>query len=184
MKNKTLFVAAMLMFSALPLRAQDAPKAEVFGGFSLLSVGAPSGFEGNRETARGWQASAAYNFHRNVGLVADFGGQYKTLDEEGSKVSLRGHEFLFGPRFTARTEHANPFFHVLLGGANGRASANSESLSKTVFAAAIGGGLDVNLSDHVALRLVQFDWIPIRPEGEWFRNVVRVGFGIVFKGGS
>ncbi|MBI4480454.1 MAG: outer membrane beta-barrel protein [Acidobacteria bacterium] len=187
MKKKTWIVAMLVMMSWLPLQAQDAPKAEVFGGFSILSIGAPEGFDGGRENARGWQSSAAVNFNRNVGLVADFGGQYKTLSEDGSDVSdvsLRGHEFLFGPRFSARAERATPFVHVLFGGANGRASAGSEHLSKTVFAMAIGGGLDVNLSDHVALRVVQFDWVPIRPEGQWFRNVSRVGFGIVFKSGS
>jgi len=184
MMKKTWIVAAIVMLIWLPLQAQEVPAAEVFGGFSILSIGAPEGFESNRENARGWQSSAAFNFNRNVGLVADFGGQYKKLSEDGSEVSLRGHEFLFGPRFSARTERATPFIHFLFGGANGRASAGSEHLSKSVFAMAIGGGLDVNVSDHLALRVIQFDWVPIRPEGQWFRNVARLGFGIVFKSGN
>src|SRR3972149_5586118 len=98
MKKKPLIVAMMVMMSWLPLRAQDAPQAELFGGFSILMGGPPEGFDGGRENARGWQSSATVNFNRNVGLVADFGGQYKTLSEGGSDVSLRGHAFRSGRR--------------------------------------------------------------------------------------
>ena len=184
MIKSTWIVAMVVMLSWVPLHAQETPGTEIFGGFSMLSIGAPQGLEGDRENAYGWQSSAAFNLNRNFGLVADFGGQYKTLSEEGTDVSLKGHEFLFGPRFTARSERATPFVHFLFGGARGSASVDSVSVSKTVFAMAIGGGLDVNVSDHVALRVIQVDWVPIRPEGQWFRNVTRFGFGIVFKTGS
>ena len=80
-------------------------------------------------------------------------------------------------------ERANPFAHLLFGGTNGRASADGESFSRTVFMMGVGGGLDVNLSDRVAFRLVQFDWLPVHVDGEWFNKIVRVGIGIVFKAG-
>ena len=170
----------MLLCFSLASRAQDAPKVEGFAGFSAMAVAA----EGEGEHAFGWQGSVAGNFHPNIGIVADFGGQYKSIDIEGTDISVRAHEFLFGPQFNARLEKANPFVHVLFGGANGRAAADSESVSRTVFMMGIGGGVDVNAGDRMAIRLIQFDWLPIHTEGEWFNKIVRVSIGIVFKGGQ
>jgi len=153
--------------------AQDAPKAEVFAGFSILSVEIE---ESDREALYGWQASVAGNPTPVLGLVADFGGQYKTI--EGEKVKI--HEFLFGPRVTARGERANGFAHFLLGGA--RASGGGES--ENGFMLGIGGGVDIKAGENAAIRIIQFDWTPARFQGEWTRDAVRIGIGVVFGGGS
>ena len=172
MRRRAVLLVGMMVCFWLPAQAQNAyPKAEGFVGFSVLSVA-----DGNREWPRGWQASIAGNVHRNVGLVADFGGQYKSLD--GAR--LKAHEFLFGPRFNARSDQATGFFHVLFGGANVRGGGESE----TGFMMGVGGGVDVNATSRIAVRLLQFDWLPSRFEGEWSKNDIRLGFGIVIKGGQ
>ncbi|MBI4479403.1 MAG: hypothetical protein HY651_05225 [Acidobacteria bacterium] len=155
------------------VQAQDAPKAEVFAGFSVLSVK----FDGSdREALYGWQVSIAGNPTPVLGLVADFAGHYKSI--EGEKVKV--HEFLFGPQINARAEKANGFVHFLLGGI--RASGGGES--ENGFGLGIGGGVDVKAGQNTSIRVIQFDWVPARFNGEWSRDVVRFGFGVVFGGGS
>jgi len=176
MKRRFALLLGMVVCFSFSVQAQEAPKAEIFGGFSVLS--ADIGDE--REEAVGWQASVAGNFHRNVGLKGDFGGAYKTLETPFGDVKVKAHAFLFGPQFTARSAKANGFFHFLLGGVNLRAAGESTN----GFALGIGGGVDVNAGERVALRIVQIDWIPSRFEGEWTQDAVRFGFGIVFKAGQ
>ena len=158
---------------SVPVLAADGefPKAEVFGGFSLLSVGEDA--LGERMTFKGFQASIAGNFHKNVGIVADFGGQYKS--EQGMTAHM--YEFLFGPRLTHRMERANVFVHGLFGGL----SAGGEGESDSGFAMGFGGGIDINVNERFAVRIVQFDWVPVRINEQWFKDNVRFGFGIIIK---
>ena len=52
--------------------------------------------------------------------------------------------------------------------------------SETGLAGAFGGGLDIKLSNHVDLRLVQIDYNPIKFQDGIQKNI-RLGIGIVFK---
>jgi hypothetical protein len=161
-----------LLLIAIPGRAQEyTPKAEAFGGFSLSSISA-----GTRTSFYGWQASINGNVSSKFALVGDFGGQYKSI----TGVSVSNYQYLFGPRITLRQEKVTPFVHALVG-AN-RTSALG--LSSTNLGLGIGGGLDLNVSDRLALRVPQFDWTPVRAAGTWNNNIIRVGFGLVFKLGE
>jgi opacity protein-like surface antigen len=71
---------------------------------------------------------------------------------------------------------ATVFAHALFGGINA-----GGHISDSAFAMGFGGGLDVNVNDHFAVRAVQFDWIPIQNAGAWDTNTIRFGFGIVIK---
>ena len=176
MKKTILLLLGMLILVCGTAFAQDYPKAEVFGGFSVLTVGDSSNpFENQRDNFFGFQADGAFNFHENLGVEADFGGQYKGFDQ--ADVTAHFYQYLFGPRFTLRQEKANVFAHVLFGGATAGVAGHNEN----AFAMGIGGGLDVNVNDRFAVRIVQFDWIPIHDQGEWYNNTVRFGFGIVIK---
>jgi hypothetical protein len=164
-----LFLTALL---AVPAMGQNEyPKAEVFGGFSYANVD----LVGVRENALGWQAAVGGNFHKNVGIVADFGGQYKSI--EGVRVSA--YEFMFGPQFNSRTEKANVFFHGLFGGVTIRGAGASEN----GLAMGIGGGVDVKINDSLAFRVMQVDYIPSHLGGVWEHNF-RLGVGIVFTSGK
>lgn len=155
---------AMVCFSGT-LLAQDAPESELFVGVSGIS-------NGEFSAAYGWQASAAYNMTPNIGLVADFGGQYKD--------SVDQHEFLFGPRYNVRREKATPFVHALFG----YTRAHADNFTNTKFAMGLGGGLDVNAGARLKIRLFQAEWIPIKTAGEWSFDVFRVGVGVVFPFGQ
>ena len=163
MKRMIVAVIAVFVLSQVSLLAQDAPKAQFFGGFSVLS----SSGNGTRTQHAGWQASLEKNLTNNLGLVADFGGQYR---------DLHAHEYLFGPRFNSRTEKATIFGHALFGGMN----IGSNGVSANAFTMGYGGGVDLRTGDQMSVRLVQFDWLPSHMGGVWDKNMVRFGFGFVF----
>jgi len=74
--------AVLMVLLALGLRAQaqDAPKIEVFTGYSFMSAGFPFSTDPAAGTGsgvlNGWNFSAAVNANRWIGVVADFGGYY------------------------------------------------------------------------------------------------------------
>jgi hypothetical protein len=165
MKRLFTILAVLVVCSQVSLWAQDVPKAELFAGFSVLSTGG-----GNRDTAPGWQASVTGNLAERFGLVADFSGHYKD--------GVKRHAFLFGPKAAARREKATLFVHALFGGVR----ASGGGFSDTNFAMGFGGGVDYNVRDRVAIRVVQFDWLPVKHSSDWETGTVRFGIGLVFKG--
>ncbi len=186
------------------------PKAEVFGGFSISNVSLPfSSFDPTtgtltsaRNTFWGWQGAANYNLTHHLGLVADFGGQYKTV---GGLVPVNSYQFLFGPRMAFRGPRMTPFVHAMFGGikeGTGTFSitdpilgtVNVPGASSTGFGMGLGGGIDINISDKLALRVPQFDWMLVRessvdpttllPTSIWNKSAIRIGIGLVFKAGQ
>ena len=88
-----------------------------------------------------------------------------------------------------------PFGHVLVGAAHARSKfkdysctpttgvcpaviAPDETFSDTGFAAAVGGGIDLRVSNRFQIRAIQVDWNPVRIDGT--QNNLRLGAGIVF----
>jgi opacity protein-like surface antigen len=139
---------------------EEFPKREIFGGFSLLHQDAI--------TPPGFQAGVAFNFTKQLGIVGDLGGQYK------DRASL--YEYLFGPQFAVRQSRTTAFVHALFGGFS-----MIHVSSHSFFSMGFGGGIDVNVKDRLAVRLVQIDWIPIKDTNKWYNKTVRFGFGLVFK---
>jgi opacity protein-like surface antigen len=211
--KKALVFSVMIFCLPLAAMAEDYAKAEIFGGFSVFSgslagdyneiasmlgtaqgnISIPPGWrlEGsllrgdNREQFYGFQTSVAGNFHKNAGIVVDFGYQYNHLDDQRFDVC----ELLFGPQLNMRGNRANVFAHALFG-TNGYRFGGSQSFvdfsgsdhfSENAFAMGFGGGVDVNAGDRFAVRVVQFDWIPNRIGREWSTSELRLGFGIVVK---
>ena len=163
-------VIAMMCCVCLEAVAQDeaSPKWEIFGGYSFFYPGAD--VHGLRPGAllpvssrlesdpRGAGASLTYNFNRWLGLTGDISGHW---DSNESTVTGRVDDASFynlsvGPKITFRSRHFSPFIEALVGG---------HRLSPDLFQRddrfgfMAGGGLDVNLSRHIALRLVRADYV-------------------------
>jgi opacity protein-like surface antigen len=76
--------------------------------------------------------------------------------------------YTFGPQIKYRAGKFEPFAEVLLGGAHSNFYANacnkdtglcgSKSPSNNAFALAIGGGIDIAVSEHFGIRLVDADY--------------------------
>ena len=160
----TAFVALVAPFQAT---AADYPTHELFLGFRYMNI------EGDLN-GYGWGTSYAYNFNKYFGLAGQIGGVYGS--HNGSGFDL--HDFLVGPRLTARGDQLNLFGHALIGG--GVASASSLG-SGGGFVFAVGGGLDYNLNKSLSLRLAQVEYVGLVDGG--MANSVRVQTGVVFKFG-
>jgi hypothetical protein len=147
----------VLLLLVLPAAAQEAPKAELFGGYSYASFEGGNGVD--RLNLNGWNTSVAGNFNRWFGVVGDFSGQYGSQ----AGVDRNTHSFLFGPRFFSRNnERMTPFVHALFGIARAHREGGSGEPARTenAFSTAIGGGLDVKAGEAVAIRLVRYRMHP------------------------
>ena len=89
--------------------------------------------------------------------------------------------YLFGPRVTYRSHGSlTPFAHVLFGGqhfgVSGGGTANS-------FAMALGGGADYRMTEHLALRLIEVDYLYTHFAGTR-QNDARIEAGISYRWGG
>jgi hypothetical protein len=162
-KEKTmrtlLMIAVSLAVLCMPTLAQEYPRAEAYGGYQFFHHVDPS------FSANGWNAAVTGNITRWFGVKADFSGSYR--GGEGL------YTYMVGPVVTLRTKRVSPFVHALFGGASLAGNGS--------FASAVGGGLDLNASEHIAWRLVQADWLFLRRGGETDRGGGRISTGIVFR---
>jgi outer membrane protein OmpA-like peptidoglycan-associated protein/opacity protein-like surface antigen len=180
------------------------PKAELFVGYSYLrAVPAPS--DGNRLVwLNGGSTSIAYNFTRHLGLVGDFGGfddSQLLLTGTGTTPNSSGtvYTYLFGPRYSFRNStRLTPFVQALFGGihasdvtlSSGCMGAGCTPLpAENSFAWTGGGGLDFNLRRHLAIRIIQAEYLMTRFQDystgtTSSQNDMRLSSGIVFRFGG
>ena len=151
-----------------------------------------SNFLSEREGFHGVEAFVKGNISRYVGLKGSYSFNRKSFDLDGGTaattfdVDADLHQFLGGAEFkdNAKETKVKPFAHVMAGVAHARADVSNATLSfdesDTGFAAAVGGGVDFKLNDRIDLRAFQFDYNPIRANGETSHNF-RVGIGLIFR---
>ena len=111
---------------------------------------------------------------RNFGVTADFSGNSKQLagiSGLGFSAGTQQHmyNFLFGPTVTGYFGKSSVFGHALFGAAHSSLNAGvsvpilggiSAPLdSANAFAMAFGGGVDIGISRHFAIRAAQVDFI-------------------------
>ena len=163
-----VFASLFIFASFAAAQDQPAPKWELFGGYTVWDPGAnvhgqlpgavlplSSRLEWN---PRGIGGSATYDFNRWFGLTLDastnWGSGEKTLGRRIDDAAFAN--ISFGPKITYRTNHFSPFFEVLVG---------DHRLTPDAFhdidklGLMIGGGLDLNVSRHIALRLIRADFV-------------------------
>ena len=195
----------LFTLATMPALAQETPKAEVFGGYSYmrLNPGTSAGTSDTGANLNGWNASVTGNFNNWLGVAADFSGHYGSPSISGVQADTKTHLFLFGPRVSFRKNaRVTPFVHTLFGAARLRGSAALLTDSQSAFAMALGGGVDVKLTEHAAVRLVQADYVLSRfeeasiacianpllppcplPDRATQQNA-RLSFGVVFRFGQ
>src|SRR5439155_22567884 len=79
-----VFLIVLLIFcEALPARAQDMPRLQIFGGYSYTRFDSKSFGFTNNTNLNGYTFSPAYNLLYGFGVVAELSGQY------GSKLNFR-----------------------------------------------------------------------------------------------
>jgi len=160
--------------SAIAVAADNAPQAEVFGGYSYLHCDWGYDIPCN---LNGWDASIAINANKYFGIVADFGGVYGKAND----TDIKAHTFLFGPKFAVRQGKITPFAQALFGVSHEKYSYDDSSFN--FFAMSLGGGLDLNAGKNIAVRLAQVEYNQTQSDGFSY-NQFRFSTGIVFKLGN
>jgi outer membrane immunogenic protein len=178
MRRWALLCGVMLL-SAVAASAQDAPKVEVFAGYSYLHTSLSG--TGVTASLNGGSASVSYNPNSWLGIVGDFGGYHGGGDEFGDGVNGVVYTYLFGPKATFHVGRITPFIHTLFGGAH--ASAGSRYGSENAFAMASGGGIDWNATEHLGIRVVEADYLltTLDDGGNNRQNNVRLSAGFTFR---
>jgi opacity protein-like surface antigen len=188
--RKSILVAALLFVGAASANAQDSyPTAEIFGGYSYLNIDG-DGLGVDRQGLHGVGFSFAGNLSKIFGIVGDFSFHKKEIVDVGTfEADLSAFHYQVGPRFSWRTEQVTAFGHALVGGVRTRIEATGfgdESQSDLVLG--FGGGLDVNVTKSIAIRVFQGDYLPTRVEDfagdkRWANNF-RAQAGIVIRLGA
>jgi outer membrane protein OmpA-like peptidoglycan-associated protein len=161
--------ATMCSFVAVATaQDQSSPKWEIFGGYSffypnsdvhgMLSGGIVPVGSAIESNPRGAGISLTYDFSHWFGLTGDISGNLSS-GESGVPSRIDDAEFhnlSIGPKITFRGHHFSPFLEALVG---------EHRLTSEVFGPddkvgfMAGGGLDLNMGRHVALRLIRADYV-------------------------
>ncbi|HLX45979.1 MAG TPA: outer membrane beta-barrel protein [Bryobacteraceae bacterium] len=194
MKTKLTVLGALLTLGVVASAQENppTPKYEVGLNYTYTRVN-PGGTLGSYN-ANGGSGYVEYNFNKVFGLVADLGGN-RVGDANGFQVNNTSFEYLFGPRFNWRHSRYTPYVQALFGGErysnayNPNAANPSLGTSQNNFAAAFGGGLDIAISNHIAVKPIQIEYLTAQvPTGannlNYAQNNFRYSAGVVFRFGS
>jgi hypothetical protein len=198
-----LFLPSMLAAQfggARPAGSENQTRATIFGGYSYL--------HNNSNGFNGWEGQGTFNFNRYLGVTADLSGASLTpfsFSALGFSAGTYQHlnNYLFGPTVTASVGRSAVFAHALFGEARSSLGAgvsvpiiggiSTGLTSANALAMAFGGGIDIGLTRHLAIRAVQVDYLRSHFNttdalttglssnlGNW-QNSFRYSTGIVFR---
>ena len=187
---KKLSLLTLLLFLCPTMSAvaqEEAPKVEMFGGYSYLRADILDGVN-----THGFNTSLAGNITKHIGIV----GEFSRFDTSTSiptqvlglsiKVNSNVLTYLFGPRIVLHRGKAEPFVHALFGGARQNQKFPDTFAAEdtdNAFAFALGGGLDVKVNDNFAIRVAQIDYLGDKIAGQTGNNF-RYSAGIVIRFGK
>jgi hypothetical protein len=156
---------------ASPLNAAEAPRIQVFGGYSRLQFDSKSLNFTSNTVLNGGAFGAAFNLIPQFGVVGEVHVQ--------NGPNLRSRDWLFGPQVMYNRWGALFFAHALFGKAETRVSTTvlQEDNGR---ATALGGGVDYAIFHRFSLRVVQVDYLTTHTIGADQKNL-RFSTGLVFR---
>jgi opacity protein-like surface antigen len=187
-------VLAAIVTTGIAAYAQEATTPKIETGLSYSFTRVNPGGSLTSYTASGGSGFVEYNLNHVVGLVADLGANY-VGNVAGVPIDNTTFTYLFGPRFNWRTSRFTLYAQTLVGGAR-FSNAYDPALpapvlgaSENTFAAAIGGGVDYRLTDHIAIKPIQLEYLMTQLPSTFanvnqVQNNLRYSAGIVFRVGS
>jgi opacity protein-like surface antigen len=184
--KRLVALATLILISATAGFAQDDyKKYEFFGGYSALRIDNLAGDTdnpavndvlGEKQTLRGFNLAAGFNFHKYVGAKFDYSLHLRednfTRPLGSGTVDTTLQNFLGGIQIKNNMKDGptfKPFGHALFGVAVQKVDVDSPNLpavfgisdfhtNETSFSMAFGGGLDIKINDRFDVRVVQIDW--------------------------
>ena len=153
-------------------------RVTVYGGYSLLhtnnNLNFSSAFTNSSNNFNGWEGQGTFDFTRHFGVTADITGNSNQLagfSALGFSAGVRQHvyDYLFGPSVNTSFGKSSVFAHALFGAAHSSLSAgvglplvgglSAPITSAAAFAMAFGGGIDIGITRHFAIRAAQIDFV-------------------------
>lgn len=195
-------VAILLGFAAVAAAQDQTPKWELFGGYSFFHSGAD--IHGQLPNAllplgsrlevnpRGVGLAATYDFNRWFGLTLDSSAHWGSGERTTfQKIDDTGfYNLSIGPKVTFRSSHFAPFLEFLVGDHRLTPDAFHDVDKLGIMP---GGGLDIILSRHIALRLIRADYVysnyrfgpkSTTPETQIRGARLQTGINFMFGGGE
>jgi len=136
----------------------------------------------------GGGASGSWNLGSRLAAVAEISAQ-NASDVLSSGKSLTVTSFMAGARYRFggsspdRPHRIQPFAQVLLGAAHAGGGIAGRADGSYAFASRVGGGVDVPVSSHIAVRIIQIDYYFTRFTNftNDHQNNLLLGAGAVFR---
>lgn len=171
-----LLVVTLAALCSMSVAAQEPERAQLFGGYSYHRLAPNSGGGVN---LNGWFVGGDVTVAGPFAIASEVTGNYG--NEAGADLNM--YTVSAGPRLIYRAEKARLFGHVLLGSASLGASADGISDRRWSFATTFGGGVDLNVSRLLAVRVFQADYLLTHFRGNPQHNF-RASAGLVLRFGS
>jgi peptidoglycan-associated lipoprotein len=139
---------------------------------------------------QGGSAMVGVSLWKGFGVAGDFAGS-QSAKISSTGVSLELLTFTAGPQYKwiapSRADYYNSslFGHVLFGEAHASnsvfAGATGPSSSASSLCVKVGGGVDLDLTPRISLRVIQADWVRTQfPNGTSdVQNNIQLGAGVV-----
>ena len=178
--GKLSICTLVLFFSSLATaQSKLIPGIEVFGGYSHLSFSSSGlGFT-NWTEMNGWDAALTLpHIYQGLGITIDGSGNYST--------ALEQYNYMIGPQYNWEFNRFQFIAHALYGRAQTRVRQPGSTFSEPSDrqrVIALGGEVDVPISDRVAVRAVQADYLAASAFGS-NRNSFRFSTGLILKFGK
>lgn len=192
LNSRAIAVVMLALLLAVPILAfaqdESPSKVDIFAGYSWESPGkigvppvATSGQQIRLNGASGFGTSVTFNFHKHLGLTADFSDHF-------GKQADTSH-IVFGPKLYGTYEHFTPFAEVLMGLTR---VAPESGKAANGFGLLAGGGFDLDFSKHFSWRILQVDYVRQQFSAKTSNTTlgvanmdgVRLQTGVVFKLGG
>ena len=179
-------VSGGLVLVAKP--AGGAKHVRVGGGYTYVHTNAPPGECGcfSMNGGNGW---LGFHLGHGVAVVGEIAVQHAS-NIAGTSADLTLTSFTAGPRYTSYSfGRLQPFAQILLGGAHtsgGLSPGSSGYGSSNGFAMIAGGGLEIKLTESIALRAIEADYYYTRFNNGTndHQNNLRIGAGLLIRFGS
>ena len=162
---KILYALALILLSATYPRAeaQTASRADLALGYTYIHSNAPPDGCGCFHF-NGGSVSASWKLNSWWRIAGQFSAAHAG-NISSSTLSPTITTYLIGPRYKLMkgSHRVVPFGNVLLGAAHVSdgyfPNGSSSSASATAFAMAAGGGVDISVGKHIAIRPIEADYL-------------------------
>lgn len=176
---KSIIPGFLCLFSPLTVFAQERSVVDIFGGYSYTRISPETSVR--RENLNGGHVSLTAN-----GGFVGFSVDFSAYRGGSSSADVAVYNLMFGPQFGRQGKKVSWFVHSLYGVSRINTDVRlSPGLTQTSFAFVPGGmGLDIKLSERIAVRVLQADLLFIRRAYPLSSLNPRVSTGIVVRLGK